>query len=53
MFTSHRRLASDLQIPCLVKVALLGLRQAEDEETENDGATERFREGSRPREMRG
>ncbi len=32
VFTSHSRLASDLQIPCLTKVALLGLRQAGDEE---------------------
>lgn len=33
-------MASDLQIPCLAKVALLGLRQAGGEETESDGATE-------------
>lgn len=40
MFTSQSRLASDLQIPCLAKVALSGLRQARDEETERDGAME-------------
>lgn len=33
-------MASDPQIPCLAKVALLGLWQAGDEETESDGATE-------------
>lgn len=49
MFTSHSRLAFDPQIPCLPKVALLGLRQARDEETESDGATE----GSRAKEARG
>lgn len=51
MFTSHRRLAFDLQIPCLAKVALSGLRQAGDEATQSDGATDKFREGSRPREL--
>lgn len=49
MFTSHSRLAFDPQIPCLPKVALLGLRQARDEETESDGATE----GSRAKAARG
>lgn len=32
--------SDDPQIPCLAKVALLGLRQAGDEETDSDGATE-------------
>lgn len=46
VFTPRSRLASDLQIPCLAKVALSGLRQG-------DGATEKFSEGSRARGMRG
>lgn len=53
VFTPRSRLASDLQIPCLAKVALSGLRQAGDEQTEGDGATEKFSEGSRAGGMRG
>lgn len=50
VFTPHSILASDLQIPCLAKVALLGLRQARDVEKVREMKRQRNSEGEEERD---